>query len=224
MKRITSIEPQKKAGSRRLNIFLDGQFAFALDEELAARLSVGAYLSDAEILDLQRQDDLHRVYDAALTLLTYRPRSVAELRSRLLRRFFDPHLVEEALEKLRRSGVVDDREFAQFWVENRQSYRPRGSRLLQAELRAKGVDREIIEVVLPGPEDEEAAAYRVGRQKARSLKGLEWREFRQRIGNHLLRRGFGYEIAASTARRLWGESHDPHEADPEDGYHVDPEE
>ncbi|MHB1161157.1 MAG: regulatory protein RecX [Chloroflexota bacterium] len=224
MRRITSIEPQKRPGSRRLNVHLEGQYAFSLNEELAARLSPGVFLSEAEIVDLQRQDDLHQVYDAALTLLTYRPRSVAELRSRLLRRSFEPALVEEALEKLRKSGVVDDQEFAQFWVENRQSYRPRGGRLLHAELRAKGVDREIIDGVLPGPEEEETAAYRVGQRKARSLKGLEWREFRQRIGDHLLRRGFGYETVASTARRLWGEAHDPSAADPEDGYDVDPEE
>ncbi len=222
MKRITSIEPQSRPGSRRLNVFLEGRFAFSLAEDLAAGLSPGSYLSDAEIMDLQRQDDLHQVFDAALNLLTYRPRSVSELRGRLLRKSFDPTLVEEALERLKNQKVVDDQEFAQFWVENRQSYRPRGGRLLQAELRSKGVEREIIDSVLPGPEEEESSAYRVGQQRARSLKGLEWREFRQRVGDHLVRRGFGYETAASVARRLWNEAHDAADADPEDSPDPDP--
>lgn len=216
MKQITSIESQSRPDSRRFNVFLDGRFAFSLAEELAARLSPGSYLSDPEIVDLQRQDGLYQVYDAALTLLTYRPRSVVELRSRLLRRSFDPELVDEVLAGLRQRGVVDDQEFARFWVENRQSYRPRGGRLLQAELRAKGVDREIIDDVLPSPEEEDVAAYRLGQRKARSLKGMEWREFRQRLGDHLVRRGFSYETVATVTRRLWKETHDSAEAGPDD--------
>ena len=224
MKRITSIETQTRPESRRLNIFLDGKYAFSLAEDLAARLSTGSHLSDAEIRDLQREDGLYRVYDAALTLLSYRPRSVAELRDRLLRRSFDPLLVDETLEGLQRQGLVSDEQFAQFWVENRLSYRPRGGRLLQAELRAKGVDREIIDGVLPDHDDEESAAYRLAEKRACSLKGTDWREFRQRLGDYLVRRGFGYEMAGSVARRLWDETHDvsamvsddPPDADPFD--------
>jgi len=84
-----------------MNLYLDGQFSFALAEELVVTLSTGTILSEAEIADLQRRDTLHHVYDAALTLLTYRPRSASELRIRLLRRSFDLGLVEEALEKVR---------------------------------------------------------------------------------------------------------------------------
>lgn len=217
MKQITSIEPQSRpGGSSRFNVFLDGRFAFGLAGDLAARLSQGSYLSEVEILELQREDGLYQVYDAALTLLGYRPRSVAELRSRLLRRSFDPSLVEEALAGLQKQGVVDDRQFAQFWVENRQTYRPKGGRLLQSELRSKGVEREIIDTVLPGPEEEEAAAYRVAERKARSLKGVDWREFRRRVGDHLVRRGFGYEVTSAVTRRLWNEAHDSSETDPDD--------
>ncbi len=218
MKRITSIEPQSRPGSHRFNVFLDGRFAFGLAEDIAARLTPGSHLSDMEIAALQREDGLFQVYDAALNLLGYRPRSVAELRSRLLRRSFDPALVEEALEGLQHQGVVNDEQFAQFWVENRQTYRPRGGRLLQAELRSKGVEREIIDTVLPGPEEEEAAAYRVAERKARSLKGVEWREFRQRVGDHLVRRGFSYEAASSVTRRLWAETQDSSGSDPDDDF------
>lgn len=205
MKSITSIEPQSRPGTHRVNVFLEGSFAFALAEELAFSLMVGSFLSEAEVADLQRRDDLHKVYDAALNLLSYRPRSVSELRSRLLRKSLDPALVEEALERLQREKILDDVEFAQFWVDNRRTHRPRGGRMLQAELRAKGVDREIIEEVLPEPSEEEAAAYRLALRKAASLASADWREFRQRVGDHLVRRGFGYEVAGSVARRLWEE-------------------
>lgn len=206
-RRITAIEPQKKPGSKRVNVFLDGSFAFSLKEELAARLVTGSLLSDAEVAAYQQEDDLHRVFDAALVLLSYRPRSVVELRGRLLRRGFEPTRVAEALERLQAMGVVDDAEFAQFWVENRQNHRPRGGRLLQAELRAKGIDREVIEGVLPDEQEEETSAYRVAQRKARSLEGLNWPEFRRKLGDHLVRRGFGYETANSTVKQVWKELH-----------------
>ncbi len=207
LRQVTAIQPQERRGGRRVNVFLDGSFAFSLAEELAARLVPGSFLSEEEIADYVRQDDLHRVYDAALVLLSYRPRSVAELRSRLRRRGFDPSLVDDVLERLQRQGLLDDAGFARFWVDNRQTHRPRGGRLLYAELRSKGIDREIIDDVLPQAEEEDDAAYRVGRRKLCSLKGLDWREFRRRLGDYLVRRGFGYETADATARRLWNEEH-----------------
>jgi len=174
---------------------------------LAAGLAPGSFLSDEEIAEFVRQDDLHRVYDAALVLLSYRPRSVAELRNRLRRRGFEASLVEDSLERLQQQGLLDDAGFAQFWVDNRQTHRPRGGRLLYAELRSKGIDREIIDDVLPKAEEEDDAAYRVGRRRLNSLKGLEWREFRRRMGDYLVRRGFGYETADAAVRRLWNEEH-----------------
>jgi regulatory protein len=205
VKQLTSIEAQVRPGSRRVNIFLDGQFAFSLEDEIAARLSPGSYLSDLEIEQLQRQDSLHRVYNAALVLLSYRPRSVAEVRRRLIQKGHDPALLEEVLERLQDQKVLNDEEFARFWVENRQSHRPRGSWALRSELRTKGVESAAIEGVLPQPEEEEPAAYRAARRKAESLRGLDWQTFRQRLGSFLVRRGFGYDVAGPVVKRLWDE-------------------
>ena len=190
---------------------MDGRYAFSLAEDLAAKLRPGDYLSDAELADLRREDDVHQVYDAALNLLSYRPRSVAELRGRLERKGYDGQMIDEALARLENLGIVGDAEFARFWVENRQVHSPRGGRMLRSELRFKGVDRETIEGVLPAPEEEDSAAYQVARSKARSLKGLEWRDFRRRLGDYLVRRGFGYETAGSVARRVWAEENEPAE-------------
>lgn len=213
MKRITSIEPQKKPGSRRLNVHLDGRYAFSLIEDLAVSLQVGGYLSDGEIADLRRRDDIHQVYDAALTLLSYRPRSVAELRGRLERKGHDPAMIDEVLSKLEQQSILGDEQFAQFWVENRLAHAPRGGRLLRTELRYKGVDRETIEGALPGDEAEEDAAFRVGRAKSRSLRTADWLEFRRKLGDHLVRRGFGYDTAREVVRKLWAEDHQAVEDD-----------
>jgi regulatory protein len=217
LRQVTAIESQAKRGSKRVNVYLDGTFAFSLAEDVAARLATGKYLSDADVAALRREDGLHQVYEAALNLLTYRPRSVAELRSRLERKGFDPGMIEDSLARLEKLGMVGDKEFAHFWVENRQAHSPRGGRLLRMELRFKGIDRETIDSALPDPEDEESGAYRVALAKARSLRGLEWREFRHRLGDYLVRRGFQYETTGSVVRRVWSEEHgSPDEDDDEE--------
>src|SRR5512133_1163257 len=126
-----------------------------------------------------------------MTLLSSRPRSVSELRGRLERKGHDPEMVEEVLGKLEKQGIIGDEEFARFWVENRQAHNPRGGRMLSMELRFKGVDRQTIEGALPAEEEEDEAALKVARSKARSLKGLEWMEYRRKMGDFLVRRGFG---------------------------------
>ena len=136
-------------------------------------------------------------------MLSYRPRSVAEVRSRLRRKGYDPALLEEALQRLEDQKVLNDDDFARYWVENRQAHRPRGARALRAELRTKGVDRDVIDASLPEPEEEEPAAYQAGQRKAESLRGLDWQTFRQRLGRYLVRRGFGYGTTSTVVRRLW---------------------
>ena len=215
MRRITAIEPQTRPGSKRLNIHLDGQYAFSLVEDLAARLRPGDYLSEGEIAELRRQDDIHQVYEAALNFLSYRPRSVTELRTRLERKGHDPEMVGQVLARLEEQGIIGDEQFARFWVENRQAHSPRGGRMLRMELRYKGVDRETIEEALPDDDEEDTAALRVARAKARSLKGLEWMDFRRRLGDYLVRRGFGYETARDTTRQVWAEEHGTADEDDE---------
>jgi regulatory protein len=105
---------------------------------------------------------------------------------------------------LERAGLVDDAEFAQFWVENRERFRPRGRHALRYELRSKGIDDEIIEVVLASIDASESA-YRAAHRKARQLEHLDRREFDRKLVEYLGRRGFSYEVAREVAERCWAE-------------------
>src|SRR5690348_9918162 len=77
--------------------------------------------------------------DTAVRYLAQRPRSEYEVRQRLKRDGVDQAVAERVLEQLRRHQLVDDRAFAEYWVEQRQTFRPRGKRLLSAELARLGV-------------------------------------------------------------------------------------
>ena len=188
----------------RVNVYLDGDYAFSLQAILAAELRRGQALSDVEIEALQARDAAESAYDAALRYLSYRPRSEREIRRYLARRELDEEAITEVLARLRRQGFSDDRAFAQFWVENREAFRPRGRYALRAELRLKGVDEGTIAAALEGV-DEEESARRAAQGALRRLSRQDEPTFRRRMLGHLQRRGFGYEVARRVTESLWRE-------------------
>ena len=203
---VSAIEPQERRGGRRSNVYLDGRYAFSLTTELAVQeLRVGDSISDDRYAALVVKDQQARCFDAALRFLGARPRSECEIRDRLARHEFDGHVVDRVIERLRRIQLVDDAAFAAYWVEQRATHRPRGARLLKQELRQKGVDQDILAEALPADDDEEGA-YRAAQRKAASLRALDERTFKQRLGAFLQRRGYGYETVKPVVNRLWQET------------------
>ena len=191
---ITALHYQKR-DENRVNVYLDGEFAFGLAAIEAAHLQVGQTLSDDDVARLQEQDEVERAYEHALDFLSYRPRSEAEVRRNLRRRNVDDEVVEAVVERLTRAGMLDDREFARYWAENRIQFNPRGANALGHELRGKGVPASIIAETLADL-DEEAAARKVLEAGVRRLAHLEPGDFRRKLGAYMARRGFSYEVIA----------------------------
>ncbi len=202
---ITAIEPQRRRGGRRFNVYVDGEFAFSLDASLAARLRVDQELDAAALASLSAADEHARALDAAYTLLSYRPRSAREVEQRLQQKGYSSGAIAAARERLDRFRLVDDTAFARYWVEQRQAFNPRGPTALRAELRAKGVGAADIAAALPEG-DQSAAAYQAGLRRLRSLSKLDHLTFRQRMGAYLQRRGFSYGVSAAAVERLWAEA------------------
>jgi len=203
--RITAIHTGKRQG-KRVNIFLDGKFAFSLDAEVAARegLQVDQELSLGQIEALTKADHFHRCLNAAVHYLSYRPRSESEIRERLQRRGFDGASIEAVIARLKEQDLVDDMAFAQFWKDNRQSFSPRSRWLTGFELRRKGVAEDIIDQVVDTIDDADSA-YQAAQNKARGLALSDYQSFRRRLGEYLKRRGFGYEVINQTIGRIWRE-------------------
>ena len=142
-----------------------------------------------------------RAHDAALRFLSYRPRSEAEVRVRLLRRFPEP-LVEQVIGALREQALVDDASFASSWKESRDALKPRSAWAVKRELIAKGVDRSLAEEAVRDMDDEESA-YRAGLKLAQKVKGADLPTFRHKLRGYLQRRGFADSVSRRTINRLW---------------------
>ncbi len=201
---ISAVERQRRR--KRVNVFVDGEFALAVGEALAAEQGVyaGRTITPGELGALRAEEQRRQAYESAVRLLAYRPRSEQELRDRLLRKGLGRNAADHAIEKLRSLGYLDDRAFAKFWAETRQAFRPRSRRLMAGELRRKGIDQTAVAEAVE-PISDEAAAYVAAARRARGLAKLEYKRFRERLGAFLTRRGFSYDVARRTIDRAWEE-------------------
>ncbi len=147
---------------------------------------------------------LQHCLDAAYRYLNYRPRSEGELRQRLYQRGFRDEEIEKAISKLKEENLIDDFAFAQFWKDNRLSFKPKSRRLINRELRDKKVAQEIIEEVTQGIDDDDSA-YKLGRSRMRTLAHLDYPQFHRRLSNYLSYRGFTYEVIKRIIANLWQE-------------------
>ena len=205
MRKITAIEGQKRTPNR-VNIHLDGEFAFGLARIVAAWLRVGQELSEEKIEQLIAEDARERAFQQAMLFLSYRVRSESEIRRNLLKHEIPEAVIEQTLERLRQGGLANDDQFARTWVENRSAFRPRSRRMMAMELRQKGLDDEAIESAIESVDDE-ASAYGAAQKKSPRLKGLEWNDFRRKLSEFLARRGFSYSVIAPVVNRIWNEMH-----------------
>lgn len=204
--RVTALKVQKK-NPNRVSVYLDGEFAFGVSRIVAAWLKIGQDISDEKIQDLQQQETQEAALQKAMLLLSYRPRSEAEIRQRLQEDGFETEVISNAMDRLRSNGLLQDENFAKTWIENRGAFRPRSQKMLAYELRRKGVAEETIQQALAESSDDNGLAYTAAALYARKLARTEWEEFHRRLMSFLARRGFSYGTAAPVVRQVWNELH-----------------
>jgi regulatory protein len=202
--RVTAMKVQKR-NPQRVNVYLDGEYAFGLARITAAWLQIGRELDDEKIAQLRSQDSHEAAYQKALHFLDFRPRSCAEVQKNLEKHGYETEVIEAVLERLERNGLINDGQFAQAWVDNRSEFRPRGRRALSMELRQKGLDDEAIEAAL-SELDEDSLAIQAARKQTRKLHGLPKPDFRRKLAGFLARRGFGYSVIEPVLERVWQET------------------
>ena len=208
--KVTALRAQER-DSQRINVFIDGAFAIGISLNTLSRerLYVGQELSAEDFERLERAESVDKALHAALRFLEARPRSLSEIRERLQRKGFAPEAAAAALERLQELGLADDTAFARFWVENRQTYRPRGANALRDELRRKGVSGTVIAQTLDDTElvgDEHSRALELGRATLPKYLGApDYATFARRLGGFLQRRGFGFDVVRPVVEQLWQE-------------------
>ncbi len=200
--KITALKIQVR-DKDRVNVFVDGKYRFSLDITQVAELGIknGAEYSESELVELENESQFGKLYTRALEYALTRPRSQREMRDYLYRKTRDTRtktgsikkgvtkeLTERVFDRLTAKGYVDDEKFAQFWVENRNVRKGVSKRKLQAELAAKGIERQLIEQTLGGSERTDAEEI----QKIIAKKAGKYDD-PQKLIAYLARQGFRYD-------------------------------
>lgn len=170
-------------------------------------------IDEADRVVKDRVRSRERTMNRAVRLLAAKPRSVGELRTRLLEKLWtDEAIVDDVIEKLKEYKYLDDDQFARNLALSKLRQKPQGKRRLQQTMSQKKLDKDTVDRAIADafeklPEDElidQAIAKRL------RLKGKpETREDTKKFYDHLLRQGFGFDLIrdrmSSVAKREFDE-------------------
>jgi regulatory protein len=141
-----------------------------------------------------------KTFERALNLLSYKPRSLAEMRSRLMEKdWAEEAVVDQVLARLEELGYLNDEEFAANFANSRLTAKPIG----RSRLRRKKLPSETIENALDEAYEQQSEEELIDRAigKHVRLKGAPTdREEAKRLFDHLIRRGFSYDLVIRKVR------------------------
>ena len=154
-------------------------------------------------------DELRRkTFERAVKLLAAKPRSVAELRERLLqRRGTTKSVVETVIARLREYGYLDDERYAFSYASSKVKQRPIGRRRLERDLKFKKIENnvaaEALELVYTETPEEQLIDRAI--EKRIRLRGRpKDRAEAKKLFDHLLRQGFSFELVSEKVRSATG--------------------
>ena len=197
-KKITSIERQAKR-SDRYSVFLDGEFAFGIHEDVLIKSGIakGDLLNETQIENIIEKETRRKAKEKSFRLLSVRARSRKELVDRLKMAKFSQPVIDSVLEDLEKLNLINDSDFAKIYARSRMVTRPAGEFLLRQELKQKGVSEKDVE---SGVEEayreksEQTLARELAVKRKKRLASVEETKAKKRMSDFLLRRGFSWDI------------------------------
>ena len=204
----------------RVNVFIDGAFSFSLDvsQVVDYKIKIGKKLTSDELDELKRASDFGKAYQRTLEWVLARPRSVRELKDYLKRSEYKKEMEERkkewqakddvrkkkrmqrekvdysdtVMKRIIERGYVDDKKFAEWYVQNRFVKKGVSKKRLEMELAGKGVSGDIIKEVIGARDDEEEIRKVALKKRARYDD--------EKLIQYLCRQGFSYELAKKVVK------------------------
>lgn len=189
--KITAIKQQVK-NKERASIFVDCKYSFSLglNDLVAEKLKVGQELDEPALAALKKKSDDGKLKMRSLEWVLGRPHSIREFKDYLRRKKAEPEFVEKLIEEFLSRGYLDDRKFAEWWLERRVR-KQKSNRSIEFELRAKGVDREVIAEVMESDGESEALRLKITVEKLRTRARYQ---DKQKLTTYLIGKGYSYSL------------------------------
>lgn len=204
--RVTAMH-ERRAGSSRYVVAIDGRVAAVVSTELIADLGlrVGAMIDPTLAERLRAEASRLAVFDKAVDLLAARARSTRDLLTRLRRAGAEDGAIAAAVERLQRLGFLDDEAYARNLARSRVVSGGVSKRRIGQELQRRGVSRDvadeaIAETLEEVELDEEGAARMAAEKRMRALRSYDAATQKQRLYAFLARRGYAPDVISRVVR------------------------
>lgn len=208
MIKITRIAVQKRNKSR-YNIFVDRgngeEYGFSVHEDVLIkyRLRKGMEFQEDELLLWIHEDEQKKAYHQCIHYLSYRMRSIEEVRRYLVKKEVQQEHIDTVILQLQEQNLLDDHAFAEAFVRSKKDSSFHGPEKIKQDLRKKGVRDDIINKALYlYPKEEQVEKLQTWLKKQKRDKRLSHQAFTTRLTDRLQRRGFSRTIIAEAMERV----------------------
>jgi len=192
--KITEITPQKN--SDRVNIFIDDEFSLGVSIFIAHEysLKVGTTLNEDLLLKLRDHDTFSKAKNMAFRYLSYRDRSIKEMKDYLLKKEYGPDIIELTISYLIDKEFLDDHRFAVNFIEGKSRNNGYGPRKIKYDLMNKGISKDIIATCLQDYDEDLDEIIELVNKKYSRLKEADYNKQYNTIGGFLSRKGHSYDV------------------------------
>jgi regulatory protein len=150
--------------------------------------------------DRDRERERERAIELGYRAVSYRDRTVAELRTFLERKRVEPEAIAVAVEELTVAGFLDDARYARRFAEDKRELERWGSERIARDLHRRGVPPDLIDQAVFDRSHHSELATAMLLLEQRVPPPRDDRE-RDRAWRLLIRRGYDPELAYEAIRR-----------------------
>lgn len=203
---------RQKNNPERYNIYLNEEYAFAVDEGTLIKfgLTKGKVLEQFEVDEITYEDAIAKAFNKALHFLSYQMRSEYEVKKKLLDVGHGEAVVLEAIRKLERLGFLNDETYSKALLETKKKTAKKGPGAIRQDMIKKGIDKDLQEQVLGtfSHEEQLKLAMDLAEKQIRAGEKKTPSQVKQKIQEVLMRKGYSFTVVKEILEQIKFERQD----------------
>ena len=202
---ITKIEIQKK-NKERVNLFLDGEYAFSLSAELVYKegLNKNEEIDSEKLKILAEHESLIRCKNSALRIIEKSYKTEKEVRDKLILKGYEENSINKSIEFLKEYNFINDNNYTKAFISDK--LKSQGSQKIKYTLIQKGISKDKIEEELSNlnKENEKNIALNLAKKKLDIIKKKENDNFKisGKLYRYLISKGYGYDVTSEVVKEI----------------------
>ncbi|MDP4088340.1 MAG: recombination regulator RecX [Bacillota bacterium] len=202
---ISKIEIQRN-NKKRVNVYLNNEYAFSCDAEIVYRygLKISKIVELDEMKEIIDNDNVIKAKNDTLKFIERSYKTEKELRDRLLKKGYDLRTIDKAIDFAKQYDFLDDKRYAEMYMKEKS--RSVGRNKLRYDLIKKGVEDDIIEEIqdtISEVSEIEGAEILAGKKySVLSKRERDNRKLYEKLLRFLVSRGYTWEVAKSAIKKV----------------------